>query len=710
MEHNNNANSIDTNRFTNRLSRETSPYLLQHAHNPVDWYPWCEEAFDRAQKENRPVFLSVGYSTCHWCHVMERESFEDEEIASCLNENYIAIKVDREERPDIDDCYMKAAMLFTGGGGWPMTVVLTPDRKPFFAGTYFPARDGDRGARMGLLTILRSLHQIYSDDKERAVQSADQVTKRIQQMVRPDISGPIPGIEALGRAADQLAADFDSQNGGFRPSPKFPMPSTLDLLMRHYLRKGEKQSLNMVILTLEKMAMGGIYDHVGGGFHRYSTDERWLVPHFEKMLYDNAQLVTAYLEAYQITGREDFAQTARETLDYVMREMSAQEGGFYSATDADSSMHDGGESEEGLFFTWTMDELLEVLGEKRAGVVAEYFGVTKNGNFEGRNILYTPIALNDFSVAMNRPQEDILRELAAAKSALYAARQLRPKPLLDDKIIAAWNGLMISAFALAARVLCDEKYVMRATLAADFIIRGMKKDGKLFRTFRNGSCRHEGTLSDYAFVIAGLIDLFETTHDLQRLEEAAALQAVVDENFGNAEGGGYCMTHKEHESLLSRAIPDSDGAEPSGNSVTVFNLLRLAAVTDDNRYRLRAEETLRSFSAGIHRGAGASKMIGALDFYLDTPVEVVIIEKTKGAASLFEKALSRLYLPNRIVIVAAEGEDLTAKAKKIPLLQGKQVTGESVIAFICKDGTCELPTSDLEVFEKQLYLSVVKKS
>ncbi|MEW5850790.1 MAG: thioredoxin domain-containing protein [Myxococcota bacterium] len=689
-------------RYTNRLIRETSPYLLQHAHNPVNWYPWGDEAFERARRDNKPVLLSVGYSTCHWCHVMERESFEDEEIARFINEHYVAIKVDREERPDVDALYMTAVHVLAGRGGWPMTVVLNPQREPFFAGTYFPARDGDRGARKGFLTVLRELSELYRSQPDRVTAIAAQTTARLRAATEPAPPADIPGPEAIHQAAVNLARSFDPRHGGFGRAPKFPTPSTLELLMRYYRRTSDAGALHMVVQTLDKMARGGIYDHVGGGFHRYATDEKWLVPHFEKMLYDNAQLVVAYLEAYQLTSRADFATVARETLDYVRREMSDPAGGFYSATDADSPVPNRGHEEEGWFFTWTPTELRSVLGEERARHVAAYYGVSERGNFEGRNILHTPLPLPEVAAALKLSAPALEQSLRASRELLYQARSKRPSPLRDDKVIASWNGLMISAFARGAQVLNEPAYATRAAQAATFILDNLREGGRLRRTWREGRARQEGTLDDHAFVAQGLLDLYEATHDVRWLQEAVRLHDALEKHYLDAQNGGFYLTPQGHEALLARDKPDYDGAEPSGNSVAILNLLRLEELTADGRYGELADRALRAFSAQLRRGAGAAKMLCALDYRLDRPLEIVLVAPARGSVGELESALHQTFVPNRILVAVAEGEDMERESKVVPLVEGKRAQGGRPTAYVCRERRCELPTSDPRVFRSQI--------
>ena len=690
--------------YVNRLILETSPYLLQHAHNPVNWYPWCDDAFERAAREGKPVLLSVGYSTCHWCHVMERESFEDEEIARYLNENYIAIKVDREERPDVDDIYMKAVQMLTGGGGWPMTVMLTSDRLPFFGGTYFPARDGDRGARKGFLTLLRELKREFDQDPHGLVARAQQLSMQIAAAAAAARPGNIPGPEAIDRAARSSARSFDAAWGGFGGAPKFPRPAALELLLRHHHRSGDPHSLHMVALTLEKMAAGGLYDHVGGGFHRYSTDARWLVPHFEKMLYDNAQLVPLYLSAYQLTGRADFATVARETLRYVAREMTSPRGAFYSATDADSRTP-AGHDEEGYFFTWTPPEIERVVDAEVARLVAAYYGVRDAGNFEGRTILHRARAGAEIAKDLGIGGAELQARIDEAKRQLYAARMRRPAPLRDDKILVSWNGLMISAFAQAALVLAEPDYAARATAAADFVLHELRgSDGRLRRSFHAGRTSHHAYLDDYAFLIQGLLDLYESASELKWIEAALALQSQLDAHYWDDVSGGYFTTSDDHERLLARDKPSYDGAEPSGNSVALLNLLRLAELTSRDEFRTRAERGLSAFSGHLSQApGGAPKMLCALDFYLDSPREVLVVAPEGGGdTEPLVARFRRSFLPNRVLTVTNEGAELARRARLVPLLEGKHALRGEVTAFVCERGRCELPTSDPAVFESQL--------
>ncbi len=691
-------------RYTNRLFLESSPYLLQHAHNPVNWYPWGDEAFESARRLGWPVFLSVGYSTCHWCHVMEEESFEDEEIARYLNENFISIKVDREERPDVDGVYMTAVQLMTGRGGWPMSVWLTPDRKPFYGGTYFPPRDGDRGASVGFLTVLRKLKEVYATQPTKVSQSSDQLSGAIQKQLAeiPNAAG-MPGPEVLKSAFQQYRERFDETNGGYKGNPKFPSSLPIRLLLHYNRREGDPQALRMATMTLERMAAGGIHDQVGGGFHRYSTDERWLVPHFEKMLYDNALLTLAYLDGFQVTGRKDFARVAREILRYADRDMSAPGGGFYSATDADSPTPTG-RREEGWFFTWTLAEVEAVLGKDRARVALAYYGVTPSGNFEGRSILHTPKSLEQVARDLKMPVGKAGSIVEEARALLYAARAKRPPPHRDEKILMSWNGLMISAFAQSALVFGEPAYARRAERAAEFLLTQMRRNGRLKRSYKDGAARHEAFLDDYAFLIAGLLDLYEATGRPRWLREAISLDTALEKHYEDETTGGFFLTADDQEKLLAREKPGYDGAEPSGNSVQALNLLRLEEFTTQDRYRARAERTLRSLKGRLAQTPTAlSELLLAVDFHLDVPKEVIIVTPaTRAEAEPFLARLRASYLPNRILAIATEGEDLSSQAELVALLQYKVAQGRKATAYVCEEGVCKLPTTDPGEFARQI--------
>ena len=705
-------------RFTNRLLLEDSPYLRQHAHNPVNWFPWGEEAFDEARRLGRPIFLSVGYSTCHWCHVMERESFEDQEIAAFLNRHYVTIKVDREERPDVDAVYMSAVQQLTGSGGWPMSVWLTPEREPFFGGTYFPPRDGARGTRHGFLTLLRELDETYRKEPERVGRAA----RSLVEAVRRDMEGTpeggagrrgegdgeldaIPGRQSIERAVDYFKRAFDATHGGLRRAPKFPSNVPIRLLLRHYHRTHDVDALNVALVTLERMAGGGLYDQLAGGFHRYSTDAEWLVPHFEKMLYDNALLVVAYVEAYQLTGQPFLARVARETCDYVLREMTAAGGGFFSATDADS------EGEEGKFFVWTEAEIREVLiagGLDPHGdleTFLQHYDVTPEGNWEGTTILRVP-----------KPNEEVWQRLGRARELLYARRLSRVPPSRDEKILGAWNGLMISALAVAGRVLGEARYTEGARRAADFVLEHMRDpQGDLVRSFKSRAAAARtwtststssglGFLDDFAFVTAGLIELYQSTFEPRYLREALRLANATEQHFADP-GGGWFMTGAAHEALIARERPAYDGAEPSGASVALMNVLRLGTYTDDSRWRGIAERGFRSLAHVLgDRSVLLTEALLALDYYWDEPREIALVwpeTRTRSAAAPFLAALARTYLRS-FVLAGGSPSELAALGDTVPFVGGKLTRANHVTAYVCRQGTCALPTDDPDAFQAQL--------
>ncbi|HZK80883.1 MAG TPA: thioredoxin domain-containing protein, partial [Humisphaera sp.] len=570
--------------FTNRLAKEKSPYLLQHAHNPVDWYPWGQEAFDKAKKENKPIFLSIGYSTCHWCHVMERESFTNPEIAKLINENFIPIKVDREERPDVDAVYMGFIVATTGSGGWPMTVFLTPDREPFFGGTYFPPETKDD--QPGLKDVLAKVHEVWTKDHDRLVASAARITAALKAATA---SAPAAGDALTSAVMDQayrrFESEFDAAHPGFGRAPKFPRPVALNFLLHQYRRTGSKAALNMVVQNLHAMADGGIHDQIGGGFHRYSTDERWFCPHFEKMLYDQAQLASSYLNAYQITHEPFFAETARDILDYVLRDMTAPDGEFYSAEDADSATGAGEEKREGAFYVWKAAEIRTAIGAEAAGIFFYRFGVEDAGNverdprheFTGKNILYIAHSIAECAKKFAKSEGEVVRVIADARRKLLAARAARPRPLRDDKTLAAWNGLMISAFARAGVILHEPRYLQAATKAAGFIETKLVDpvSHQLTRRWRDGQAQVPGFLEDYAFFIQAAIDLYETSADIHWLKLALDLQAVQLKLFADTKAGGFFKTTGDDPTVFTRPKDAEDEAEPSGNSIAAMNLLRL---------------------------------------------------------------------------------------------------------------------------------------
>jgi len=698
-----NRREDDSPLFTNRLLLESSPYLQQHAHNPVNWYSWGDEAFEEAKQLDRPVFLSIGYSTCHWCHVMEDESFDEPEIARILNEHFVAIKVDRELRPDVDAIYMSAVQAMTGSGGWPLSVWLTPERKPFYGGTYFPPRD--RGPHRGFATVLEAIHRHYAQERGQLEKVADQLTGFIKQDLEaaPATATQPPGDEVLKLAKSAYARKADRDRGGLLGQMKFPATFPIRFLLRFHRRTGDPEALQLATLTLERMAAGGIHDQIGGGFHRYSTDPHWLVPHFEKMLYDNALLALAYLEGWQATGRADFARVTGEILGYVKREMTAPEGGFYSATDADS-LNGEGEPEEGWFFTWTPQEIEAVLGAEQASYVNAYFGVTPGGNHEGRNVLHREHESAELALELGIQPDQLLATLSAAREPLYQARGHRPAPLRDEKILAAWNGLMISAFAQAGFALEEPAYTEAARRAAHFVLEQMRKDGRLLRTFTVGRADGPAFLEDYAFLIAALLDLYEADADPGWLHQALSLQETLDAHYADPLGGGYFNNADDHERLLAREKPGQDGAIPSGNSVAALNLLRLAELTGDDRYRERASMLFSAFHETLTRAPTAlSEMLLAVDFQLEPTKEIVVIRPPSGGdLATMLAPLRSTHLPNRILVVATEGDDLSAHSAAVPLVAGKLAQEGKVTAYVCENRVCKRPTTDPEIFAGQL--------
>ena len=692
-------------KYTNRLFLESSPYLLQHAHNPVNWYSWGDEAFDAAKQLKRPILISIGYSTCHWCHVMEEESFEDEEIAKFLNENYIVIKVDREERPDIDSIYMTAVQAITGRGGWPMTVWLTPERKPFYGGTYFPARDGDRGIPVGFLTLVKELKDIYDTQPDQIIQQSQQLANTISSSLSQTAGEQkLPSAKVLHDAFLYYKSGFDPLYGGLSRAPKFPSSLPIRFLLRYHRRSRNEEALEMATTTLKKMSAGGMYDHVGGGFHRYSTDEAWLVPHFEKMLYDNALLSMAYLEAYQVTGDDNILRVTKEILRYVKRDMTSIDGAFYSATDADS-LTKKDHREEGYYFTWTPKELDEVLGSENSKIVKAYYAVTDEGNFEGRNIFNTPDDEADVANTLNVSTERLQAVITDAKETLYKIRESRSKPIRDEKILTAWNGLMISAYARAGLNLDEQEYIEAAVMAAEFIKKHLYEKGRLFRSYKDGIRKHNAYLDDYAFYIAALLDLYEATQDIDWLNFAIELDKTLAKHYEDNAAGGFFMTSDDHEDLLVREKSSYDNAEPSGNSVAVLNLLRLFEFTTDDYYRKRVNKAfMAAYQTLASRPAALSEMMLAVDFYLDNAKEIVIVipKDKKDGAKRFMKEYRNTYLPNKVLIVLSEGVELQEVENSVPIVQGKVAIKGNTTAYVCVEGVCDLPTTDPHIFSQQL--------
>ena len=679
-------------RFTNRLALEASPYLQQHAHNPVDWYPWGDEAFEKARRLGRPVLVSIGYSTCHWCHVMEEESFDDVETARLLNEHFVAVKVDRELRPDVDSVYMTALLAMQGHGGWPLNVFVTADRKPFFGGTYFPAAPS-RG-RPGFRDVLLRVSEVFTAQRAAIERDAEHLSAQIAKSLAGSVAreSSIPDATIFDRALREIEDSFDDAWGGRRGGSKFPAMTPIRFLLRQHRRTGDPRALEMAVKTLEGMAAGGIQDQIGGGFHRYSTDPRWLVPHFEKMLYDNAQLASVYLEAWQVTGRADFARVVRRTLDYLLREMRSPEGAFYSATDADSPGPDG-RPEEGRFFTWTPAEIDAVLGPEQGPRLRRFYGVQTSGPLEGRSVLHR----------VGPGREPIPASIEAASKRLYEARSRRPPPLRDEKILAAWNGLAISAFARAGLALDDARYVDAARRATDFLLTHMRVSGRLVRGRARGRNQGIGFLEDQAFVIAGLLDLYEADADPRWLKSALALQDQLDAHYGDATGGGYFRAADDGERLLVRKKPYRDGAEPSGNAVEILNLLRLAELTSREGPRDTALMALSAFRSQLEAAPSAfGKLLLAVDFLLDTPKEIVVVRgPDDGFAQAMLSPLRRTFCPNRVVSVLG-AESVATSAELVPLVAGKRAISGRTTAYVCEHGACGYPARDPETFARQL--------
>ena len=679
---------MSEHRFTNRLVHETSPYLLKHANNPVDWYPWGEEALARARDEDKPIFLSIGYSACHWCHVMERESFENEEIARLLNEQFVSIKVDREERPDLDDIYMNAVQLMTGSGGWPMSVFLRPDGVPFYGGTYFPPEP--RWGNPGFRSIVEAVARQYKTSPERVEEVSSKLVAGLRRLTRLPSSAGDLNADVLEEAFSRIAANFDPRNGGFGSQPKFPNAMNLSVLLREYARTGSTRAMEMVTLTLEKMSRGGIYDQLGGGFHRYSVDDHWLVPHFEKMLYDNALLARLFLEAYQITGETHLMRVARETLDYVIREMTHSDGGFYSTQDADS------EGEEGKFFVWDQGEVIRLLGEEEGRLLCRYFDVQEGGNFErGKSILNLPVD-SDILARFLNVDADRLRETAdRGKKALFEARKGRIAPFRDEKIQTNWNGLMISGFALAYQVLGDPRYLDAAQKGANFILGKMRTDeGELLHVFKDGQARFSAYQDDYASLVCALIDLYETTFEGRWLEVAIELTEAMLASFWDDAEGGFFFVGADHETLIVRSKNPHDNALPSGNALGVIALLRLGSLLAREDFREKAERTLVLFKRYLQEApSGFGQMLCALYFFMEHPVEIAVI----GSPGLKEtKALlnvvSRSWVPSRVIAVL-DPEGPPEPKHLIPFLLDKAQVDGRPTAYVCRNFTCSAPVT-----------------
>lgn len=678
----------------NALINEKSPYLLQHAHNPVNWYPWGEEAFRRSKEEDKPIFLSIGYSTCHWCHVMARESFENEQTAELLNANFVCIKVDREERPDLDEIYMKAVQMLAGTGGWPLSVFLTPDLKPFYGGTYFPPEPIP--GLPAFNELIQTIIDYWHDKREQIMHSSEHITEHLRRSYQHNHPTKELSVDMLENAFEQLILQFDSTYGGFGAEvaawsvkkPKFPLPSYLFFLLRYHHRTDESYALKMVTKTLYEMARGGIYDQLAGGFHRYSTDNRWLVPHFEKMLYDNALLALVYLEAYQVTHDDFFARIATETLDWVLREMTDSSGGFYSAVDADS------EGFEGAFYLWTPEEITSALGEADGRVLSHYYGVTSEGNFEGKSVLHVA-----------HPDEEITTTIAhiinEGKQKLLDTRNQRIRPATDDKIITGWNGLMISALARGYHILGYRRFLDAATSTTQFILDNLSTEGQLFRRYRAGEAAITGTLDDYAFLIAALLDLYEACFDPKWLREALQLNDRIMALFWDKANGGFFFNRYGETELPAAIKVAYDGPIPSGNSIAAQNLLRLAALTDNEELRERAKNIFRTFGAQLEQSPlEHAQMLCALDFYLTSPMQIVIASQKIEEAQAFAAEISRHFLPNNVIAFTSSSDN--ELLGRIPLIIDNVAVQGKPIVYICENYTCKVPITDLEDLRRVL--------
>jgi uncharacterized protein YyaL (SSP411 family) len=689
----------------NRLIHEKSPYLLQHADNPVDWYPWGEEAFEKARREGKPVFLSIGYSTCHWCHVMAHESFKDPEVGRRMNEVFVSIKVDREERPDIDNIYMTVCQMMTGQGGWPLTVILTPEKKPFFAGTYFPREA--RFGRSGILELIASIEEEWKTRREDTLKSAEEITAALQR-VSLNSPGEDLGGETLGKAYQGLSDQFDEKYGGFGVAPKFPEPSRLLFMLRYWKRTGEDRALRMVEETLQAMLQGGIYDQVGYGFHRYATDARWTVPHFEKMLYDQAQLAMAYTEAYQATGKEKYARTATEIFTYVLRDMRSPEGGFYAAEDADS------EGEEGKFYLWRWDEVGRVLGEGEADLFRSVFSMESAGNFVemaegskltqrwpgsyGKNILYLSSPLDEIAEERGLSEESLGSRIDRARQKLFEARSGRIHPYKDDKILADWNGLMIAALAKAARALDEPAYAKAAKEAAEFVLEKMRDgQGRLLHRHREGEAAIPAMLTDYAFMAWGMIELYEATFETRYLRSALSLTEDMQEHFWDEEAGGFFLVPDDGERQIVRRKRIHDTALPSGNSVAALNLLRLGRMTGSTEFEKNAHRTVRAFSHSIQEYPSAfSHMMSALSFGLGPNHEVIIVGDSRARDTKeMVKALGKAYAPNMVVLLKPTEKPPPEIVELAPYMEHPYSFEGRATAYVCTNHLCKRPTTDI---------------
>jgi uncharacterized protein YyaL (SSP411 family) len=682
----------------NKLINEKSPYLIQHAYNPVEWYPWGEEAFKKASEENKPIFLSIGYSTCHWCHVMAHESFEDSEVAEILNEMFVSIKVDREERPDIDKIYMNVCQMLTGSGGWPLTIIMTPEKKPFFAGTYFPKTN--RFGRIGLIDLILRIKKLWDTERDKIFSSAEKITLSLQNLTE-ETPGELLGIKTLKKAYTQLASQFDPKNGGFGNRPKFPTPHNLIFLLRYWKRTNEEKVLSIVEKTLSEMRKGGMFDHIGFGFHRYSTDSHWLVPHFEKMMYDQALLVMAYVEAYQATQKEEYAQTAREILMYVLRDMVSPEGGFYSAEDADS------EGEEGKFYVWSLDEMKEVLNDDELKITKEVFDISKDGNYldeskrvkTGKNILHLKRSMKELVKDLRLNEQELKNKIEMIRTKLFKERLNRVPPLKDDKILTDWNGLVIASLAKSSQTFSDPLYINAAKRAADFVLSNLRaSNGRLLHRYRDGRAEIGAYLSDYAFFIWGLIELYEATFENKFLKLAIELNNDLIDNYWDKNIGGFYFTSNDGEELLTRPKETYDGAIPSGNSIALQNLLRLSYITGDHTLEEKAEILIRVFAEKIESNPIAyTQFMVAVDFAVGPSYSLVIAGEPKAKDTLqMLKQLNDNYSPNKVMIYRSTETYPPEIDKYSNFIEWFEKVNGLATAYVCINKTCKPPTNDPE--------------
>lgn len=686
-------------RKSNRLISEKSPYLLQHAYNPVDWYPWSSEAFKKAVDEDKPVFLSIGYSTCHWCHVMENESFEDAEVATLLNDAFVCIKVDREERPDLDGIYMKVCQQLIGSGGWPLHIIMTPDKKPFFAATYIPRES--RFGQTGMKELIPKVKELWTSRRNMLLESAVEITESIRQIEKSSngASAEELGASTLDEAYIQLSQSFDENNGGFGNAPKFPSPHNLTFLLRYWKRTSDPKALEMVRRTLEAMEQGGIYDQLGFGFHRYSTDAKWLVPHFEKMLYDQAMLTMAYTEAYEATRDENLKQIAKEIISYVLRDMTGTAGGFYSAEDADT------EGEEGKFYTWTEEEIRQQLPADEADLAMDIFGVEKEGNFNdpmsgkrtGKNILCLNKSHAQIALEMRLSLPDIQNQLDHVRNKLFGVRQKRVHPRRDDKILVDWNGLMIAALSKASQVFDEPEYAKAAKKAADFILKNMRdSQNRLYHRYRDGEAKVTGFLTDYAFFIWGLEELYETVFDTEYLEQAVELTEILMKHFWDEQRGGFYLTPDDAEFTLVRDREIYDGALPSGNSVACLNLIRLAHMTGDIQYEQKAAQLIRSFANDVSRApSGCTQLMSALDFAVGPSCEVILVgDPDKADTKRMMEVLRSRFVPRKVVLLHSSLAQRQGTRFLDAFARGLTSEGGKATAYVCCNRVCNPPTTD----------------